>query len=182
VVKNEAISLAEVLYIDENNTRQGVFAPSELLARLDRRRFDLVLVNETHTPPIVRPLPRLIRAAPSRMKLREKEFHFGTTMATRDAEIRMARVREYLGRAYRIRLVVEGRRGERVGRETVLRRLIGELREEMGKDLVVGQTEGVAGSLVTMIHSASAKPPSTKPVHEHEREREHEHESESESE
>lgn len=164
VVKNEAILLAQVLYIDENNNRQGTFNPTELLQRIDRRKYDLVLVNAEHTPPIVRPLPR---SSPiptvRRQAIREKEFHFGTTMGKSDRDRRTERVGELIEKAYRIKLVVEGRKGEKVGREVVMRELINEMRVRFGRDLMVTTPEMVSGSITCTIYNSKAKPPSTKP-------------------
>ena len=185
LVKNEAITVPEVVLITNDNVRQGPMAPSAILQTLDRRRFDLVLVNPNHSPPLVKALVRtsahhktLTASSASiiqRLRQREKEVRFGTSMALHDQGIRLRKVEELLERAYRVRLVVEVKgkgngnggamgRVAAVARETMYRDLMGKLRGRFGKDLtILSPPESLCASLVTVIYSASAKPPSTKP-------------------
>lgn len=186
-LRNEAIQVPEIMFITADNVRQGPMAPSAILATLDRRRFDLVLVNPTHTPPLAKALPRINvyqRASQTatastlqRLRQREKEVRFGTSMAPHDREIRLGKVRELLRRAYRVRLVVEARgrgaggamgRVAVMARETMYRELMETLKREFAKDLMVlTPPESLGGSLMTVIYSASATPPSTKPANHH---------------
>lgn len=175
-LKNEAIKAPQVLFIDENNLRQGIHSPCDLLAKLDRRRYDLVLVNPNHSPPIVRPIARSVTfhrrqaqeeaASRERLRRREKEVRFGCSMAERDVEIRLGKVTELLRKAYRIRMVVEmrGVKADVMGRERMQRVVMGRLRERFGGDLIVmSPPESLSGSIVTVIYCASAKAPQTKP-------------------
>lgn len=181
---NEAIKVPRILLIDDKGEREGPMSPAAALSRLDRRHFDLVLVNSTHEPPIAkavsrsRDYQRLRNQAEGqlleRMKRREKEVRFGTAMAEHDIGIRMRKVEQLLEDAYRVKLVVEGghRRagmgGPTEGKERMHRGLMDALRERYGKNLVVmAPPESLFGNLVTVLHHATAQPPSTKPKRPH---------------
>lgn len=179
-LKNEAIQFPAVLFIDQDNQRHGPLPPAKVLAGLDRTRYDLHLVNPTHQPPIVKAIPRALQhqreraaqeaATAQRLRQREKEVRFGTAMAERDVQLRLAKVGELLGRAYRVRMVVEGKgpKGRSpVAKEAMQRDLMGRLRAQFAKDLLVlAPPESLQGNLLTLLQCASAKPPSTKPRHQ----------------
>lgn len=179
-LKNEAIQFPAVLFIDQDNQRHGPLSPSKVLAGLDRTRYDLHLVNPTHQPPIVKAIPRALHhqreraaqeaATAQRLRQREKEVRFGTAMAERDVQLRLAKVSELLGRAYRVRMVVEGKgpKGRSpLAKEAMQRSLMERLRAQFSKDLLVlAPPESLQGNLLTLLQCASAKPPSTKPRHQ----------------
>lgn len=181
---NESIKLPQILLINEKGEREGPMSPTMALSRLDRRQFDLVLVNSTHEPPIAkavsrsRDYQRLRNQAEGqlleRMKRREKEVRFGTAMAEHDIGIRMRKVEQLLEDAYRVKLVVEGGHrkagmgGPMEGKERMHKDLMDTLRERYGKNLVVmAPPESLFGNLVTVLHHATAQPPSTKPKRQH---------------
>ena len=171
-LKNEQIQLPQVVLIDENNNRQGPMSPSSILSVMNRRLQDLVLVNSTHSPPLVKIISRsqVFRKQQSledatrllRLRQREKDVRFGTSMANRDFEIRFGKMRELLEKAWRVRIVVEGR-GIKCGaweKEHMQKMVLERLKKEMGKDLMVlaPPEMGCSGSLITMVQSESAKP------------------------
>jgi translation initiation factor IF-3 len=174
IVKNEGIRAAQVLLIDENGKRHENSTLREVLSRIDRKRFDLVLVNPSHDPPIAKLVPRASAfqknrtlehaTTQQRLRCREKEVRFGTGMGTHDLQLRTAKVRELLERAYRVRVVVGvGSKATPQVKEAVQRMILERLRDEMGKDLIfVSAPEMQLGRLSVTLASATAKPPSTK--------------------
>ena len=171
-LKNEQIQLPQVVLVDENNNKQGPMSPSSILSTMNRRFQDLVLVNPTHSPPLVKIISRseVFRKQQSledaarllRLRQREKEVRFGTSMANRDFEMRFAKVQELLEKAWRVRIVVEGK-GIKCGaweKEQMQKTVLERLKNEMGKDLMILAPPeiGGSGSLITTVQSASAKP------------------------
>lgn len=176
LLKNDDITrkFAMVMLVDDKGTRQPApVSPATILSTVDRHRYDLVLVNAGHEPPLVRLRPRsagyererVQEAAASlqRLRTREKEVRFSLVMAPADRERRLDKARELLAGAYRVRLLVEGGGRDGTsnvqGREQLGRSLLAVFREAHGKDLsVICPPETGVGHWTVTIQSASAEP------------------------
>lgn len=175
-LRNEEITqkFAQVILVDERGVRQpNPASPATILSSMDRRRYDLILVNAEHVPPLVRLRPRSavyereraqeMAAALQRLRAREKEVRFNVAMASADRERRMGKVKELLADAYRVRLLVEGSSGGGTGgvqaRERLGHGLLSIFRDAYGKDLnLVCPPETAIGHWAVTIQSASAEP------------------------
>lgn len=171
--KNEAIRANEVMLLDQDGTKQGIDTVRNILSRIDRKVFDLVEVNSSHSPPICRLVSRTEAfkralsmeeaASRQRLRLREKEIRFGTSMADRDFEIRMGRVREVLEKAWRVKVVVEpkgilGRTS--LSKEKQWSRIVDELSRKYGRDLtIISRPQIEFRNLSAIVALNSAKPP-----------------------
>lgn len=166
---------AQVLLVDERGVRQPTpTPPAALLSSMDRRRYDLILVNAEHVPPLVRLRPRSavyereraqeMAAALQRLRTREKEVRFNLAMALADRERRVGKVKKLLADAYRVRLLVEGSGGSGgtgsvQARERLGHGLLTMFRDAYGKDLnLICPPETAIGHWSVTIQSASAEP------------------------
>lgn len=166
--RNEEIRASMVMLIGKDNQRTGPLKLSELLSTIDRNRHDLLLVNSSHHPPLVKLLDKSVEfqkrqalevaATFQRHRTRLKEIRFTTTMASHDLETRWKSLRAKLQDAYRVRLVVM--EGGMLEREALGKQLLQRLKEEMGKDLMMMELPvSQAGHFSTTFYLASAKPP-----------------------
>lgn len=174
-LKNEMITSREITLIDETGARQ-VLPLRDVLPKVDRKLFDLVQVNAAHTPPICRLVSRSNvfkrqlaseeAVAKQRLKNREKEIRFGTSMAEHDFEIKLNRVKEMLEKAFRVRVVVEPKGAASSGapaKEALWRKVLACLSEQYSSDLTIVSPPAMEfRNLIATVALLSAKPPCTK--------------------
>ena len=174
-LKNEMITSREITLIDDAGVRQ-VLPLCDVLPKVDRKLFDLVQVNAAHTPPICRLVSRSNvfkrqlaseeAVAKQRLKNREKEIRFGTSMAEHDFVIKLNRVKEMLEKAFRVRVVVEPKGAANSGalaKEALWRKVLTCLSEQYSSDLTIISAPAVEfRNLIATVALLSAKPPCTK--------------------
>lgn len=145
---NEAIKSSRIIFIDENGTRHVDQVVPTVLRRIDRKLYDLVEVNSSHSPPICKLVSKTEAfrkqraideaATKQRLKNREKEFRLGTSITEHDYQIRMHRIQETLEKSFRVRVVVEPKgvvNKSPIAREQLWKRVLDELVSKYGKTL-----------------------------------------------
>ncbi len=173
--KNELINASKILFIDQKGQKLEASVKS-ILNQFDRKRFDLVEVNPTHSPPICRLISKseefkrqlAIEDAnvKQRLRNREKEIKFGTSMAEHDYGIKLRRTRELLEKAFRVKVTVEPKgvvNRDPLAKEKLWRQIFADLGAGYGKNLIVICPPQVEfRNLTALIALANVKPRSTK--------------------
>lgn len=171
--KNDQIKAKSVIYIDPTGKRFDAQSVHHLLKTIDLKQWDLVEVNSSHVPPICKLVSKSESfkrqkaaeeaATRQRLKNREKEIRFGTSMAQHDFNIKLTRVKEILEKAFRVKVVVEPKGAinrSPIAKEQLWRRVLDDLAGQYGKNLVIISAPALElRSLVAVVALANAKPP-----------------------
>lgn len=172
--KNDQIKAKNVIYIDPTGKRFEAQNVHHLLKTIDLKQWDLVEVNSSHVPPICKLVSKSESfkrqksieeaATKQRLKNREKEIRFGTSMAQHDYDIKLNRVKEILEKAFRVKVVVEPKGAinrSPLAKEQLWRRIIDYLAGQYGKNLVIISAPALElRSLVAIVALSNATPPS----------------------
>jgi translation initiation factor IF-3 len=148
--KNDQIRAKTVIYIDPTGKRFDSQNVQYLLKTIDLKHWDLVEVNSSHTPPICKLVSKSESfkkqkameeaATRQRLKNREKEIRFGTSMAQHDYDIKLARIKEALEKSFRVKLVIEPKGAinrSPMAKEQLWRKIMDSLAGQYGKDLAI---------------------------------------------
>lgn len=172
--KNDQIKAKTVIYIDPTGKRFDAQNVHHLLKTIDLTKWDMVEVNSSHVPPICKLVSKSESfkrqksieeaATKQRLKNREKEIRFGTSMAQHDYDIKLNRVKEILEKAFRVKVVVEPKGAinrSPLAKEQLWRRVIDDLAGQYGKNLVIISAPALElRSLVAIVALSNAIPPS----------------------
>jgi len=150
MVRNEQIMAKRITFIDKEGVKHVDQPLSSILNIVDRKLYDLVQVDSSQGLPICKLMSKnalfkknlaaeeaLVK---QRLKNREKEIRFGTSMANHDYGIRLDQVKEKLEKAYRVRVVVEPKgvvNRTPIAKEQLWKKILNDLSAEYGKNLTI---------------------------------------------
>ncbi|RKP13538.1 hypothetical protein BJ684DRAFT_19986 [Piptocephalis cylindrospora] len=122
--KDEEITAPLVRVIGEDGVDQGLSTPATALARLNKLTHQLVMVDNREDPPVVRvfskkaladkkrAVAKATRAARASHRGQEKDMSFRTGVSEHDLGHKLRKIRELLGKGYRVRVNIQGRKRE----------------------------------------------------------------------
>ncbi|MBI2066017.1 translation initiation factor IF-3 [Candidatus Woesebacteria bacterium] len=144
---NEAIRAPQVRVIGSDGKQLGVLSREEALAKAKKANLALIEIAPNATPPVAKIID------PGKFKYQEekklknqkkarggelKEIRFSPFIAENDYQIRLGRVKEFLGERNKVRLVVvfKGRQmGSKPFGYNLLKRIVNELAETISVDM-----------------------------------------------
>jgi translation initiation factor IF-3 len=139
---NEQIRASQVLVIGPNGEQLGIKSKPDALTLAEYAGFDLVLINETGTPPVCKLMDykkfkyeKKKKAKESQKKQKDvnaemKEFRLSVSIDTHDFDTKVRNVAKYLEKGHKIKVTIRFK-----GREMA--------HTELGKDVLLKFAEAL---------------------------------------
>jgi translation initiation factor IF-3 len=161
---NEQIRIPSVFLIDENGERLGEFNTAEALERARDIGLDLVEVNPTARPPVVKIMDygqfkyeqekKKHKQKVAQKKVDTKGVRLSVRISKHDFELRIRQAKKFLsqGNKLKIEMVLRGRERAHPGKaEEVVRDFVEEIKQEEELNIVTEQELTKQGGRFTMV-------------------------------
>ncbi|MDR2524408.1 MAG: translation initiation factor IF-3 [Candidatus Nomurabacteria bacterium] len=164
---NGEIRATELRVISESGEQLGVMSRVEALAKAEDAGLDLIEISPNATPPVAKiidwgkyqyqKVKEQQRNKRSARASEVKQMRLGLKIGRNDLEIKLRKIREFLGEGNKVKIQVIYR-GREMAHQEVGRELMNQIIELLAEDAIVEQQPQMAGrNLSIVIRSNNAK-------------------------